>query len=507
MFEVLASTELGWSAGLTGVDAVALHDGLVAVATHFPHLHSGGRAHYDGHALRHRVVVYDRATRARRAVFDAIRHPINELAFRGDGDALAIACGSYDGGYAFEGELLVWDLVTNAIRRPLGVNREVVRVRWIDDSRLAVLVRPEHDMDGDDAFSRLYGAELADVDLSSRGRRDPRLSEQPGAPEAFGFAGAAPPDDTAWSIAGGLAPGVRRAAIRDVAYVGGRIAAVDDDCLVCLWDVALRQATRIRGPGSGQQILHVGARVVVAAVERQGSVLYALEGDELRLLRRLDRCYLFSADAHGRLLARDTGRAAPRLDLVLDADGATLHAADLGHFDVFNHSLRLDGGERLYFLRGTPPSQHEHKVLASVDPDGVVQAVMPWDGEGAHRMDPGACLVDDGALVVGYRVHDPRPGKGQRFVARRDRHGATLWQVERPCAPVALAYAPAVGAVLVVSLDGTLAALDARTGAPRGETTLVLDGMLAPPTCIAVDGARATLGTLDGRLVTVSLAY
>jgi hypothetical protein len=35
----------------------------------------------------------------------------------------------------------------------------------------------------------------------------------------------------------------------------------------------------------------------------------------------------------------------------------------------------------------------------------------------------------------------------------------------------------------------------------------VLDGMLAPPTCIAVDGARATLGTLDGRLVTVSLAY
>lgn len=506
MFELRASTELGWSAGLPGAGAVALHDGLAAVATQFPYLCWAGRAHYDGHRLRHRVVVYDRASRARRAVFDAARYPIHELAFRGDGGALAIACGAYDGGYAFEGELLVWDLATNAIRRPLGVNREVVRVRWIDGSRLAVLVRPENDDDDEDASSRLHGAELADVDVPLHGGRDPRLSVDASAPEAFGFAGGAAPSDAAWSIAGGLMPGVRRAAIRDVAYVGDRIAAVDDDRLVCLWDLALRRVTRVRGEGCGAQVLNVAGRVVVAVIERHGSVLHALEGDELRLLRRFDRSYLFSTDAHGRLLARDTGREKPRLDLVLDAVGATLHATDLGHFDVFNHPLRLDGGDGLYFLRGTPASQHQRKVLASIGADGEVHEVMRWDGEGAHHMDPSACLVDDGALVVGYRVHHPHPGKGDRFIARRGRDGAVEWQVLRPCAPVALAYAPAVGAVLVASLDGSLAAFDVRTGAPRGETQLVVDGLLAPPTCIAVDGAWATIGTLDGRLVTVSLA-
>lgn len=505
MFELLASTELGWSAGLTGVGAVVLHDGLVAVTTHFPHLYWAGRAHYDGHRLRHRVVVYDRATRARLAVFDGARYPINDLAFRGDGGALAIACGSYDGGYAFEGELLVWDLATNAIRRPLGSNREVVRVRWIDGSRLAVLVRPENDVDSEDAFSQVHGAELADVDVPLRRGREPRLSVQPSAPEAFGFADSAPPSDPAWAVAGGLPPGIRREAIRDIAYVDGRIAAVSDDCLVCLWDVALRQVNRITGEGSGTQILQVAGRVVIAAVENHGSVLHLLDGDALRMLRRFDRTYLFSADAHGRLLARDTGREAPRLDLVLDAAGTTLQTADLGHFDVFNHSLRLDGRECLHFLRGTPASQHTNKILAAITIDGEVHEQMRWDGEGAHRMDPSACLVDDGALVMGFRVHNYNPDKGQRFIARRDRHGAVEWQVQWPCAPVALAHAPAMGAVIVVSLDGTLAALDARTGARRGETKLVLGGMLAPPTCIAVHEARATIGTLDGRLVTVSL--
>jgi len=108
-------------------------------------------------------------------------------------------------------------------------------------------------------------------------------------------------------------------------------------------------------------------------------------------------------------------------------------------------------------------------------------------------------------VVMSARVYHPHPGKGERFIARRSRDGATAWRIERPYAPIAMAYAPALGAVLVASLDGSLAALDVSSGALLDETLLTLDGMLAPPTCIAVDGLRATIGTLDGRLVTLSL--
>ena len=253
------------------------------------------------------------------------------------------------------------------------------------------------------------------------------------------------------------------------------------------------------------QLLRVGDRLLVAAIEREVSALHELTGETLRSLRRFDRAYAFSTDAHGHLLARDTGSDGRR-DLVLDSAGQTLHAADLGHYDVFNHALRLDGGARLHYLRGTPATQHEHKVLAAISADGAIAEVMRWDGDGAHHMDPSACTLDDGAIAAGYRVHHPHPGKGARFVVRRRRDGAVEWAARRAYAPRAIAHAPAIGAVIVASLDGTLAALDLRSGALRGEATLVLDGLLAPPTCLAVDGMEATLGTLDGRVVTVSLA-
>ncbi len=507
MFEELASSSAHWSAGLGWVGPVTLQGGLAAVATGFPLMCWPGRAHYDGHRLRHRVIVYDRATRDRRAVLDVPRFPVHELAFREDGGALAIACGSYDGGYSFEGELLVWEWATGAIRRPLGLNREVMRVRWIDERRLAVLLRPATDEAGDQAFSQRHGLELVDDDKPLE-RRALTIYEGVDRIEAFGFTTADPPECAEhqdWILAGGLTPQSRRTAIRDIAFVGERIAALDDDCLVSLWDSEVRQVSRIVGEGRGVQLLRAAGQTIVAAHGESGSLLYRLDGATIRELRRFDRDYLFSTDTQGHILARDTGRSQPRRDLVLDAEGSTLHARDLGHFDVFNHSLRLDGDERLYFLRGSPPSQHRDKVLASITGDGEVHEVMRWDRGGAHLMDPCACMVDGGALVMGAREHHPHPGKGDRFVARRGPDGALQWRVDWTYAPVAMAYAPAAGLVLVATLDGTLAGLDAQTGALRGETTLRLDGVLAPPTCIAVDDQRAALGTLDGRLVTVSL--
>lgn len=504
MFAPRACSDPGWSAGLGHVGQVAHHAGLAAVSASFPLLYWAGRAHHDGHRLRQRVIVYDAATRTRRAVLDLPRHPIHELAFRPDGGALAIARGCYDGGHAFEGELLVWELASGAVRRPLAGNREVVRVRWIDATRLAVLVRPPDDSDGDDAFSQVHGALL--VDRDARGRSDPRIGAEPVDPAAFGFTADHLADPLGWLAAGGVAPGTARPPIRDVARVGDRIAATDEMCLIDLWDRALRRCTRVTGEGVGEQILRVGDRWLVAAAAGSASLLYALDGDAPRMLRRFDRRYAFTSDARGHLLARDTGGAMARSDLVLDAEGRTLHAADLGHFDAFNHALRLDGGDRLHYLRGTPAGQHEHKVLAAISADGTITEVMRWDGDGAHHMDPSACMVDDGAIVAGYRVHHPHPGRGERYVVRRRRDGASEWTVEWPYAPRALAHAPAIDAVIVASLDGTLAALDLRTGALRGEAQLELDGVLAPPTCMVVEGLEATIGTLDGRLVTVSLA-
>jgi len=39
-----------------------------------------------------------------------------------------------------------------------------------------------------------------------------------------------------------------------------------------------------------------------------------------------------------------------------------------GHYDLFNHYLRIDNSELLYYLVGNPKEQHQNKILCSINP-------------------------------------------------------------------------------------------------------------------------------------------
>ena len=106
--------------------------------------------------------------------------------------------------------------------------------------------------------------------------------------------------------------------------------------------------------------------------------------------RAFENACSFSIDRQGRILARDTGdlhRKRARRDRVLDPSGKVLLEKDLGHYDRFNHYVRLDGEEELYFLRGSPPSSHEAKRLCGIDLGGSVRERMVWDQESEHSME------------------------------------------------------------------------------------------------------------------------
>lgn len=86
--------------------------GVVALASAFDRLYWPARAIYDGHRLRHRISLYLEGLRNRLGVVDGARYPINDVAFHPSQPVLAIATGSYDGGWCFEGELLLWNWET-----------------------------------------------------------------------------------------------------------------------------------------------------------------------------------------------------------------------------------------------------------------------------------------------------------------------------------------------------------------------------------------------------------
>ncbi|MET8546101.1 hypothetical protein ABZW03_36545, partial [Kitasatospora sp. NPDC004799] len=75
------------------------------------------------------------------------RFPVRALAFHPDAPLLAVGTGGYDGGYLFEGELLLLDWETGATTSLIGhdFGREVLGLTWLDDQALRVLMAPPDD--------------------------------------------------------------------------------------------------------------------------------------------------------------------------------------------------------------------------------------------------------------------------------------------------------------------------------------------------------------------------
>ncbi|MEU2600367.1 hypothetical protein ABZ678_33100 [Streptomyces hirsutus] len=75
------------------------------------------------------------------------RFPVHAMAFHPRRSPLATGTGRYDGGYSFEGELLLPHLktgvVTSLIEHELG--RQVLGLEWLDEHSLRVLMAPPDD--------------------------------------------------------------------------------------------------------------------------------------------------------------------------------------------------------------------------------------------------------------------------------------------------------------------------------------------------------------------------
>jgi hypothetical protein len=496
----------------------------VALVSDFERLYGPGRAVYDGHRLRHRVSLYTADLRGRLGVFDGAAFPINDVAFHPVRPILAIATGSYDGGYLFEGALLLWDWETGESINVLSESREVARVRFADQDSLAVLLRPrdEEEFGEDAAFDTFIGGRLTDLrsyrDLGLRtGDSDPRIAGfAPTAPTTLQFdcgAFSAEAHTRHWKTMLDATDYEPRHRVWDVAWSGAaRVLAVHDLCHVEAWERDGSRAFRLRGAGHGVQILQSPVATFVNVIERGNmlsgtndkSTLLRVQDEGLVALASFDGGFLFSSDSTGRVLCRDTGdlaRKRVRKDRVIDSVGRGLLAQDLGHYDCFNHHLRIDGADALYFLRGTPPSSHEAKVLCRIDASGRIAECFRWDTESRHLMGSTACLLPDGSMVRAYRVHDPTPSNFSGFIEALEMPaGRRRWRRPVPALATCLISGDEGPWLLYALTDGRLGVLDWRTGDLLHEQTLRLGNVNTVALSLAPKGNRVACGTLDGRV-------
>ncbi|MDQ0993804.1 hypothetical protein QFZ74_005032 [Streptomyces sp. V3I7] len=109
-------------------------DGLLAVA---------GRRGYD---VPVPVAVYDTSDLSCRVLVHS-RFPVHAMAFHPALPLLAVGTGRYDGGYFFEGELLLLHLKTSETRSLIEheIGRQVLELEWVDEQALRILMAPPDD--------------------------------------------------------------------------------------------------------------------------------------------------------------------------------------------------------------------------------------------------------------------------------------------------------------------------------------------------------------------------
>ena len=500
-------------------------DRIVALCSEFPTLYWPGRSTYGGHRLQYRLSLYNRNLDRRMGAFDLARYPINDVAFHPSQPLLAIATGSYDGGYSFGGDLWLWNWESGECLSLLGESREVVQCRFIDENRLAVILERRFD----DEFHRddLYVGLIIDDfrDASEAGYRsngfdpDPRLANLmpmrfKALEKELGFTDSfvlfSKQRQQCLEILRETGDYEERARVWDLLWLSDRqIGLVHDNCYLEIWNLEGKREYVQSGVGFGVQILDSPSKPLVHVLRRGNhlegtetrSTLYRLTTKGLQALREFDRAVVLSTDKAGNLLCRETGcfsRKRKRMDRLMNPDLQEILSGDLGHYDGHNHYIRLDGGDGLYFLRGTPGSPHHNKKLCRIDPNGFVDTIMDWDGD-LHLTNSIACWAPENTLIRAFYTYGREEPENR--IQRCDlKTGQTLWTYSVTAMVTSMAI---VGSsVLVYTLtDGFLGLLSIADGMPLEEECLTVDGISTVAMSLAVRGDRLAVGTIDGRLL------
>jgi hypothetical protein len=118
---------------------------MIAVAGSFGHYQWPGRSLASSRSFLQRVGVYSSKTLDLVAQIDAGMHQVNHVAWHPTQPILSISCGSYDGGYYFEGNLILWNIESGAKALALDWSRQIEE-SWFDpDDNLVLIALPRTD--------------------------------------------------------------------------------------------------------------------------------------------------------------------------------------------------------------------------------------------------------------------------------------------------------------------------------------------------------------------------
>ncbi|MEV6071989.1 hypothetical protein AB0L82_36075 [Nocardia sp. NPDC052001] len=465
------------------------------------------------------------------------QRPVHSVAFHPSLPIVAVGTGAYDGGYAYEGELLILDLRSGLSTSVQRGAREVLHLEWSSDQALRVLVAPVDSFPGGryDATTHTYAfiAVLERPDWSNVAARSVERDEfsgqriqfqRPAAEVVVGHAIAALTALTGepWEL---------RRQVWDVQPLrDGRVLACLEGVLAESWRPDGQLEWRVSDEEGGRQLViragRLEAWVNVArglwhwvgaerVTESPLVVRVSLANGEVLDSLPLDSSVTLATREDGWLALRSTDSYTQGWAALIRPAGHDLEMrVPLGGFDARNHAFPIRHSSQLYFLEGKDreePSQD--KCVVSVDPDGVdgepvLRELFPleWDPERAGHLFGGPGIevgsVGNRDLVHAGAVHNGAGIlPGNVFVVRRSGlYGAVRWVFTADFPVTALDGDQ--DTVYVAFNSGELVAIGTPDGTVRWRQHLEIDGHPAVPLSLTLIGpGNLLIGTVDGRIL------
>lgn len=490
----------------------------VAVGGDLGHVQWSGSGTADSRWTGHRIGVYAQdGLRCRHLVRS--RYPVRSLAFHPVLPLLAVGTGSYDGGYSFEGELLLIHLDSGDVVSALQYPREVLGVEWRSQTALRLLLAPCDDWENPQAHEQGHAVVVARSDWGAAGRGAIGAEELAAPAEPVVH-----PDHRAQArrilaelaASAGRQWSVRRRVWAVEGTEDGRVLAALDGVLAESWlPSGSLQWTVEDEEGGRQLVLASDGTSVWTNAERRSRrkgtrwersaprvARIALEtGQELETLSPGVFAVLIAGGQRMILRPLDGRRKHPERLMMFDLDGP-VNGPELGHFDLFNHPFAVRRASRPYVLVGTDPDKpHREKWVTAVGADGTLRPLFPHSWVPAEHHFGGPAVEIAQSLVYAGAVHHGHGLQpGGAYTVRRSLNGSVQWQ-HRANHP-ATALDTDGHAVYVADNSGALTALDADDGSVRWKTELKVEG--APTTALSLAVApqgHLLIGTVDGRIL------
>ncbi|MFC9976179.1 hypothetical protein ACFVH6_35325 [Spirillospora sp. NPDC127200] len=446
------------------------------------------------------------------------RWPVNTIAFHPVLPLAAVGTGAYDGGYRYEGELLLLDLASGGTRSLLEDEREVRSARWRGERRLDLVLAPRDDDHRDDGAC--FAASVVRDDWAEPRPEPVRRTEiddepVPGPADEREAAERALRRLAAWR---GEAEWSPRRQVRSVEPLrDGRVLAALDGVRLESWLPSGRREWSVPVDGGGR-------RVVVAPDQRSAwvEVQWAPGWDGSRWryrpngVERLslgDGEILRPADADVPLMpvGRRDGWVVLR-DMRHETTGAATVPVSPGH----RESAPVDLGgcpfeDRQFRVRRSPEllmlmHSEDGPQVAALDPaGGAVHRLFPadWGAGPGVWFTAGPGVHVPGALIHAGAVSVPGPERAEGLVARRRFPGGEPeWDFS--CGAAVVTAMDVLGGTVWAALDsGEIVLLDARSGGLLRREPLTVRGLPASGASLAATGDGVLIGTEDGRVLDV----